>query len=90
MFGDNMTGTYTLYIKTQCPYSMEALSILKEMKQKTKIHNVNNYNGTLETILNLKKNKFIPMKSQHKTVPIIFHDGQFIGGCSDLKKRLGI
>ena len=90
---NNMKEVYTLYIKNGCPYSMEALDILKNKKQRNvtiKVYDVNNYNGTIDTINNLKKHKFIPKNSQHKTVPIIFHNGKFIGGCSDLKKRLGI
>ena len=80
---------FTLYIKKYCPYSQEAIKILKERNIKFKTYDVTKYNGTISVIKELKKYKLIPNKSNHSTVPIVFGvAGDFIGGCDKLKSYL--
>ena len=80
---------YTLYIKNHCPYSQEAIKILKQKKLKFKSYDVSNYNGTINVVNELKKTKLIPKNSKHSTVPIVFGvTGDFIGGCDQLKSFL--
>ena len=77
--------TYTLYIKTHCPYSINAMKLLKRKKIKFIKHNVDEIGGTQAVITALKQKKFIANKCKHNTVPIIFNDsGKFIGGYDDL------
>ena len=80
---------YTLYIKKHCPYSQEAVKVLKQKKLKFKTHDVEKYDGTIKVINELKKSNLIPKKSKHSTVPIVFGiAGDFIGGCNELKSFL--
>jgi glutaredoxin len=80
---------YTLYIKQYCPYSQEAIQVLKKKKYKDKTYEVTNYNGTMNVVKELKKANLIPKNSKHSTVPIVFGvAGDFIGGCDKLKKVL--
>ena len=76
---------YTLYVKKLCPYSQEAIKVLKENKLQFKTYDVTKYNGTMNVVKQLKQSKLIPQKSKHSTVPIVFGvDGEFIGGCDKL------
>lgn len=78
--------TYTLYIKSYCPYSINAMKLLKKKKIKFIKHDVEKLGGTQAVITALKKKQFIANKSKHNTVPIIFNDsGKFIGGYDDLQ-----
>ena len=78
---------YTIYIKKHCPYSQEAIKLLRSKKQKIKVYDVENYNGTMNVVKELKRNHLIPKTSKHSTVPIVFGlGGNFIGGCDKLKE----
>ena len=46
--------------------------------------NVDDFNGKDEVFRLLKNNT--DMEKSHKTVPAIFHNGKFIGGCEELLK----
>ena len=80
---------YTLYVKKSCPYSQEAIKVLKKNKLQFKTYDVTKYDGTMNVIKQLKQSKLIPQKSKHSTVPIVFGvAGEFIGGCDQLKQFL--
>ena len=81
--------TFTVYIKPQCPYSKNAIRLLKERKMKYTVHDINKYGGIEPVVKALKKNKFIPNRSRHNTVPIVFDsDDKFVGGYTELETYL--
>lgn len=80
--------TFIVYIKPECGFSQGAIQLLKSLKQKYKVHNVHDYGGTANVVRALKKNKYIPNKVNHTTVPIVFDNSAFVGGYSDLKTYL--
>ena len=80
---------FTLYIRPSCPYSQEAISIIKRKKHTSTVVNVDDYNGISSVVSDLKKSKCIPRTVTHKTVPIVFdQNGKFIGGYTELAKYI--
>ena len=80
---------YVIFIKKECPYSKAAIKLIKSIKQKKyKVIDVNEIGGKEKVIKILKKLKYIGKKIKHKTVPIIFENGKFIGGYEELKTKL--
>ena len=80
--------TFTLYIKEFCPYSQKAMALLSSMNVKYFKHDVLQLGDTAGVIESLKRAKRIARRSTHCTVPIVFHNGKFIGGCEELAKYL--
>jgi glutaredoxin len=74
---------YYLWVKSNCPFCVEAQKVLLE---NIKSHTVHIMDDELEELENVKK------LHNHSTVPIIVlqedDEETFIGGCSELKKRL--
>lgn len=78
---------FVIFYSPECPYCQKAIELLKTKNMSFKGYNINNINGGLEKLLyylNLqeKKTKF---NVNHKTKPIIFYKGTFIGGFSELE-----
>lgn len=67
-----------VYGREECGYTQKAISLLKQKNKKFIFENVNN--------LPLIKKQLVP--SYHKTVPIIFICGDFIGGYSELNQKI--
>jgi glutaredoxin len=84
---DSNDDLFTVFYSKWCPYSMNALSLLKENKLSFKAYLIDDIKGEIKGLLNcLKDNKDITnFNIQHKTRPIIFHKKKFIGGYSDLE-----
>ena len=80
--------TFTLYIKTYCPYSKNAINLLKKKKIKHIVHDVEKYGGIQPVMKELKRNGFISKSSKHGTVPIVFDGKKFIGGYTELERYL--
>lgn len=47
--------------------------------------NVDDYDGK-DNVFNVLKNNS-DMKKSHNTVPAIFYNGKFVGGCAELKRK---
>ena len=76
---------FTLYVKRSCPFSQNAIAKLRKNHSLT-IHDVDKLGGTMPVVSALKRNNFIPAKSSHNTVPIIFdHNASFVGGYDQLE-----
>lgn len=75
----------TLYVYGWCGYSTLAKDLCKQHKLKHRTHDLDKYNGKEEVIKSLKKIGKIPMNSNHRTAPIVFVNGKFIGGCEELR-----
>ena len=80
---------YTIYYKPECPYSRKALAYLESKQMLHVRHNVHDFGGKEAVVIELKNNNFLPKKYNlaTSTVPLIFKDGTFIGGCDQLLKR---
>jgi glutaredoxin len=83
------SDTYIIFYKKTCPYCRNTLQLLREKKVHYKGYDINKIGGTsiLLELFNQHKDelKFDP---KHKTIPLIFLDGKFIGGYDDLKLKL--
>ena len=66
-----------LYTKSHCPYCIKALAILQK-------HNIEFENHEISNDPDLRK-KASERAGGYGTVPMIFLDGKFIGGCSELQ-----
>lgn len=70
-----------VWSKLNCPYCVEAIAILKNKGYEIDERKIG-VNYTKEQLL-----ESVPMA---RTVPQIFLDDQYIGGCDNLKKHFGI
>ena len=86
----NNNDIYTVFYSTWCGYSTESLKLLKNHNKNYKGYQIDKISGGLTTLLTcLEKTKNITnYDSTHRTRPIIFNNGTFIGGFSDLEEHL--
>lgn len=77
-------STAEIYTKPTCPYCVRAKAILNQRNIKYTEYTVGQDGITKETI----EQKIGP-NATIRTVPQIFLDGKYIGGCDDLKKHFG-
>ena len=88
-----MKYSITIYGKKRCPFTINAIDLVKSNNISCEIIYVNPNVDSKSIVSQLKLKNFIPKNSTHSTVPIIFFVYQnknikFIGGCSELKKYL--
>jgi glutaredoxin len=83
-------GTFIIFFIYECPYSRKALDLLKNNNLSYKGYDINTINGGMEKLLEvLKKNaELINFDIRHKTKPIIFLNGKYLGGFEELSKYL--
>lgn len=76
---------WVIYYKPHCPYSKEALELLKKNKEEFKAYDVTN--NKVQVVKKLQRqNKLSSMTAPESvTVPICFRKGNYIGGCQELK-----
>ncbi len=68
--------TVELYTKSHCPYCVAAKELLAEK----------GYAYTeIDALENMEKRNDLAAKHNHHTVPMIFIDGAFVGGFSELQ-----
>lgn len=76
----------TVYYKIGCPYCENTKNLIKKHKLNSRKYDVNDFGGLNNVISMLKINKY--KIGNHQTVPIIFADGQFIGGNDEFETFL--
>jgi glutaredoxin len=82
---------YTIYIKTYCPSSQAAVKSAKATKEKCVIVDIEEYDTNISKVVShLKKHGFIKSSTRHTTVPIVFHEGNYIGGNTELQQKLSM
>jgi glutaredoxin 3 len=69
-----------IFIKTHCPFSIEAVKISKRKSKQVYVFDLEKNGKTLKSLQSL-----VPKNIKLTTVPVVFVDGKFIGGCSELK-----
>ena len=77
---------FTVYSKTNCIYCIRAKNILDNQYEEVSIIEC-------DTFLEKDKDEFLNFiytltKTHHRTFPIVFHNGGFIGGFVELKSHL--
>jgi glutaredoxin len=78
----NVSDIWTIYSINPCPYCRKAKELLTTQGEKFALINCNDYKKNnreefLQFICDLTQ-------TEHKTFPIIFHEGKFIGGYDKL------
>ena len=68
--------SFSVYGSPRCGYTVRAMKILEAKNIPFQFHNV-------EAVQD--RNKII-QETGHRTIPVIFRNGKFLGGCSDLEK----
>ena len=80
---------YIIFYSKWCGYSMKALDLLRLKKVEYKGYNIDKINGGMSRLLEIfNNNSLLSFDNSHKTRPIIFFNGKFIGGYTDLEKIL--
>lgn len=80
---DNM---FIIFYNEWCGYSMRAIDLLKNKKQSFKGYKIDDMKKILY-FLNESSN-ITNFNKKHKTRPMIFKNGKFIGGLKELNKYL--
>lgn len=75
---------YTIYIKPECPYSQRAVNYLESNNVEYSVINVYDYGGKSNVVHALYNNNFL--KDPNHTVPIVYRNKKYIGGCNELLK----
>tara|TARA_S200000501_G_C20554903_1_gene626142 strand:+ start:398 stop:688 length:291 start_codon:yes stop_codon:yes gene_type:complete len=78
---------YVIFYSDWCGYSMEAIKYLKKNKIPFKGYKIDKIKGKLDQLLTeLRRDKHVHnFDIDHKTRPIIFKKGVFLGGYDKLK-----
>jgi glutaredoxin len=81
---------YTVFYSDWCGYSKSALELLKKNKLPYKGYKIDKIDGQLDGLLDKLKNtkNLTKFEEFHKTRPVIFYNGEFIGGFQELKQKI--
>lgn len=81
---------YVVFYIPTCGYCQETFKLLNNYKLAYKGYNINNIRGGFQRVYdNLSKQKDITgFDLTHKTKPIIFYKGKFVGGFTELRKKI--
>ena len=77
---------YVVFYSSTCGYSIKLLNYLKNNKINFKGYDVNNGQDRFQSLLidlNENKDELIDFDPSHRTKPIVFYKGKFIGGADD-------
>ena len=87
---NNNPDTYVIFFKKTCPYCVNALNKLRQSHVKYKGYDINAIDGDVQRLLELfiKHKDQIKFDPNHKTIPIIFYNGVFIGGQDKLFQHI--
>ena len=76
------TEEYTIYGATWCKFCVKAKELLDDLMIDYVYHDIDDY-GVHEVFDFLKDLTF-----EKRTIPIVFHKGQFLGGYDSLKEQV--
>lgn len=79
---------FIIFYSDWCGICKATLDFFKENKLSYKGYNIDKIDGNLNKLIQCltKKKDITDFNPTHKTRPVIFKKGKFIGGLSDLKK----
>jgi glutaredoxin len=72
----------TVYYRSSCPFCQNAIAYIKKKRLTCVYRDIDDYGGKDNVFKVLKNEKRIPRN--YNTVPVIFDNGQFIGGYNEL------
>lgn len=81
---------FVIFYTPNCVYSVNALNLLREANVGYKGYDINNINGGISRLLKTF-NDFsdeIQFNPQHRTRPIVFYQGKYLGGYQELNDFL--
>lgn len=77
---------FIIFYSDWCPFCKNTFQLLDKHKKSCKGYNIDKLEGKEVLIEKLKLEKDLTgYDINHKTIPIIFYKGKFIGGLSELK-----
>lgn len=78
--------TFIIFFVYGCPYCERALQFLRSHNLKYKSYDINSINGEMPRLLNILNyyKDQIGFNPNHRTKPIIFLNGRFVGGYNEL------
>lgn len=81
---------YIIFYSPWCQYCQKTFDLLNDKKISYKAYNIDKIDGGIQALLNYlnKENLTTSFNKSHTTRPIIFYHGKFVGGYSDLMKKL--
>lgn len=79
---------YVIFHRIDCFFCKEAIKLLKKKGIKNIRYKIDNKKGPKYYIKQLGQDDTLKTDVNHKTVPIIFKHGKFLGGYDELKKDL--
>lgn len=84
-------NTYIIFFTYDCPYCRRALDLLKRSAVAYKGYDINAIQGGMPKLLDVfnQNNKLINFNPNHRTKPIIFNNGIFVGGYTELSQLIG-
>lgn len=84
-------GVYVIFYSPACGYSINAIDLLRESDSYFKAYDIDNIRGGLNRVLSSLSNQAnrVGFDIRHRTKPIIFIDGKFIGGHNELQQHIG-
>ena len=79
-----------IFYSSWCPYSRSAIDSAKKSNIPTKIYDIDSIPGNFDAIYKIfvERKEEVGFNPEHKTRPIIFMKGKFIGGYNELSKIL--
>lgn len=83
-------GTFVIFFTYDCSYCQKALQLLRNRKVPYKGYNINRINGNMQNLLEvLDEYSYITdFNPNHRSKPIVFLNGKFIGGYNELSNIL--
>lgn len=81
---------YVIFYSPWCKYSMEAINIMKGKNLPHKAYIIDDITSDITLLFEafIQGSSNTNFSREHKTRPIIFYKGKFIGGCDKLKEML--
>lgn len=81
---------FIIFYSSSCKFCLDAIKLLNSNGLTYKGYNIDNIDGGInELLFFLNKQKDLTQyEKNHKTIPIIFYKGLFIGGFVDLKNYI--
>jgi glutaredoxin len=85
----NSHDTFVILYVPTCHYSMGAIDLLNKSGYPYYGYDINTIGGMELVLKSLNDNRnILDFDPQHRTKPIIFYNGKFIGGYTELKKMI--
>lgn len=83
---NNKPDTFIVFFVSTCPYCRKTMDLLKERHLSYKGYNINSINGGMNKLLSVLRENApdLNFDVNHRTKPVIFLNGVFLGGYNEL------